>query len=249
MKPYLKNRTDGSPPLQIFKTAGLALLCLFMLTPSLAAAVTIGERLCRDTLHYDCYKVKRGDTWKKLFPDSHAQDVVMRVNRMNIALYAGLRIAIPKSSLNRSVLDFSPFPEQITPPGKKMIYVSLHPDVLAFGAYSHTGQLLRWGPVSGARGYCHDIGRSCHTALGTFTLYRKGGKGCVSSKFPVPRGGAPMPWCMFFHGGFALHGSYEVPGFNASHGCIRLMIPDAEWLNQSFSSRDDPVVVIITQKK
>ena len=35
---------------------------------------------------------------------------------------------------------------------------------------------------------------------------------------------SPMPYSIFFHGGFAIHGSYETSrlGSPASHGCIRL---------------------------
>jgi lipoprotein-anchoring transpeptidase ErfK/SrfK len=35
---------------------------------------------------------------------------------------------------------------------------------------------------------------------------------------------APMPWSVFFHGGYAIHGTTEVRGLGhpASHGCIRL---------------------------
>jgi lipoprotein-anchoring transpeptidase ErfK/SrfK len=35
---------------------------------------------------------------------------------------------------------------------------------------------------------------------------------------------SPMPHSIFFHGGFAIHGSYEIArlGGPASHGCIRL---------------------------
>jgi len=35
---------------------------------------------------------------------------------------------------------------------------------------------------------------------------------------------SPMPYSIFFHGGFAIHGSYEINrlGGPASHGCIRL---------------------------
>ena len=35
---------------------------------------------------------------------------------------------------------------------------------------------------------------------------------------------SPMPYSIFFHGGFAIHGSYEIShlGRPASHGCIRL---------------------------
>ena len=36
--------------------------------------------------------------------------------------------------------------------------------------------------------------------------------------------GSPMPHSIFFHGGFAIHGSYEISrlGRAASHGCVRL---------------------------
>lgn len=35
---------------------------------------------------------------------------------------------------------------------------------------------------------------------------------------------SPMPYSIFFHGGFAIHGSYEISrlGGPASHGCVRL---------------------------
>ncbi|MFY9893397.1 MAG: L,D-transpeptidase [Xanthobacteraceae bacterium] len=40
---------------------------------------------------------------------------------------------------------------------------------------------------------------------------------------------SPMPHAIFFHGGFAIHGSYEISrlGGPASHGCIRLHPHDA----------------------
>src|ERR1700730_7836300 len=40
---------------------------------------------------------------------------------------------------------------------------------------------------------------------------------------------SPMPHSIFFHGGFAIHGSYEISqlGGPASHGCIRLHPDDA----------------------
>jgi hypothetical protein len=43
---------------------------------------------------------------------------------------------------------------------------------------------------------------------------------------------SPMPHSIFFHGGFAIHGSYEIDalGGPASHGCIRLHPDDAATL-------------------
>lgn len=43
-----------------------------------------------------------------------------------------------------------------------------------------------------------------------------------------------MPYCMFFHKGYALHGSSDIPGYRASHGCVRMFVQDALWLNHEF---------------
>ena len=41
---------------------------------------------------------------------------------------------------------------------------------------------------------------------------------------------APMPWSVFFHGGYAVHGTTEVRrlGRPASHGCVRLQPANAK---------------------
>src|SRR5664280_2551640 len=39
-----------------------------------------------------------------------------------------------------------------------------------------------------------------------------------------------MPWTSFFHGGEGLHGYEEVPAYPASHGCVRLSMPEAPWV-------------------
>jgi hypothetical protein len=196
--------------------------------------------LCENP-EYTCHTVKRGNTWEKLFPDPEQRDLVMRINRMNIKLYPGLKIAVPNTE-DYDIMNYSPFPTQIDPPGKKTIIVSINK--LAFGAYDSNGELEHWGPISAARGYCPDINRRCTTTLGKFKIYHKGGQSCVSTRYPVGRGGAPMPYCMFFNGNYALHGSYEVPGYNASHGCVRLFVKDAKWLNQEFSAGNSTRVLV-----
>lgn len=200
--------------------------------------------LCKSP-QYTCHVSKRGDTWAKLFPDTEQRDLVMRINRMNTRLYSGIKIAIPNDLSTATLLEFAPFPKQIEALGKKSIVVSL--DKLAFGAYDAEGNLQHWGPVSGGKSYCSDLGRGCRTKSGSFTIYSKGSSSCVSSKFPLGKGGAPMPYCMFFHGGFALHGSPEVPGYNASHGCVRMFTQDAKWLNQDFTAGERSVAVVVNQ--
>lgn len=218
-------------------------LSIFLFIFSIMAnASPFGAKLCKNNDTFSCYKVKRGDSWSTLFPDEEQRDLVTRINRTNNKIYAGMIIAIPKNLKDADKLDYAPFSQQIESSGNKIIIVSL--DKLAFGAYGENGNLEYWGPISGGKGYCPDIGRACHTKRGHFEIYRKMGAGCVSTKFPVGRGGAPMPYCMFFNGGFALHGSYDIPGYNASHGCVRLFVRDAKWLNQEFVG-DENVAVII----
>src|SRR3990167_4316784 len=151
----------------------------------------------------------------------------------NARLYPGMVIRIPDNLESSDLLDHAPFPLTIEPPEEKVIVVDLKKH--AFGAYEADGQLIRWGPVTGGKDWCSDIDRSCRTKAGVFRIYSLGSSNCVSSKFPIPDGGAPMPYCMFFNGGQALHGS---PGGvirgNESHGCVRLFVDDAEWLRYDF---------------
>jgi lipoprotein-anchoring transpeptidase ErfK/SrfK len=59
---------------------------------------------------------------------------------------------------------------------------------------------------------------------------------------------SPMPHAIFFHGGFAIHGSYEIArlGGPASHGCVRLHPTDAAilfGLVQQEGMRNTTIVV------
>lgn len=107
----------------------------------------------------------------------------------------------------------------------------------------HNGRVVRTGHGSAGKSYCPDIGRSCKTPTGTFSIISKGGSGCKSSRYPVGKGGAPMPYCMFFSKNYAIHGSPDVPNYNASHGCVRVNPGDARWLNQNFLGIGSKVVI------
>lgn len=209
--------------------------------PVTAASQRYGTKLCKDP-GYTCVTVKRGQSWASLFPNSYDREIVQRLNRMGTSLYAGMRIAVPDNLENTSLLDISPFPTTIAPPNHNTIIVD--PKLLAFGAYDTDGTLVHWGPISAGQNYCSDVKRSCHTITGTYTIYTKQGAGCKSKKFPIGKGGAPMPYCMFFHKGFALHGSPTVPGYNASHGCVRLYKDDAKWLNTQFVNVGSTQIII-----
>jgi lipoprotein-anchoring transpeptidase ErfK/SrfK len=105
--------------------------------------------------------------------------------------------------------------------------------------------LIRAGQASAGSNWCPDLGRPCHTHPGTYRVNSLGSPGCKSSQFPIPHGGAPMPYCMFFDRNQALHGSpdREVVDGNISHGCVRMHVPDAEWLRYNFVSVGTKVIV------
>lgn len=117
------------------------------------------------------------------------------------------------------------------------------PRSLRWAVYDANGQFVRSGHAVGGRGYCPDVRRRCRTPVGRFHVYAKAGPSYRSTRFPLPNGGAPMPWAMFFHKGFAIHGSNDVPSYNASHGCIRVYPSDARWLNTNFLTYGSTVVV------
>lgn len=61
--------------------------------------------------------------------------------------------------------------------------------------------------------------------------------------------GDPMPFTIFFKGGFAIHGSYGlINGKKASHGCVRLNIEQAQrlygWVQESIKNSGRQSVTI-----
>lgn len=137
----------------------------------------------------------------------------------------------------------SRLPSQIDTNGERVVVIN--PRVHAWGAYGSDGKLIKAGLATAGGGYCPDIKRACHTKVGTFRVQEMRGAGCKSSRYPLPHGGAPMPYCMFFNKNQAMHGasnSHVVEG-NVSHGCVRMRTPDAAWLQGNFVQVGTKVIV------
>jgi hypothetical protein len=210
-------------------------LILIISQHSAFSQTRFGESLCGKT-DYVCITTKPGETWDSLFPNPEERDIVRRINRMNINLHTGMTIAIPKNIDRLTIYDVSPFPRYIESDGEKTIYVDQKQ--LAWGAYDDQGELVWWGPISSGSGLCGAADGNCLTPTGSFRVIRKQDIDCISTVFPRRadgnNGGAIMPYCMHFLRGFALHGSETLPGFRDSHGCVRMFIEDARWLNEEF---------------
>jgi len=218
------------PTREIYLTLLIVISFLLAIPTTFA---TYSKSICK-TDGFECFRVKRGQSWGSLFPDEHDRGVVMRLNRMNTQIYPGIVLAVPENLSHADIMDVAPFPRNVQPPGEKVILVD--PNVGAWGAYDPTGSLVRWGPASAGADWCRDLSRPCHTHAGSFRIFSLGSSDCFSTKFPLPDGGAPMPYCMYFNNGQALHGEPNgLPGYNASHGCVRLYVNDAEWLRYDFA--------------
>lgn len=189
-----------------------------------------------------CMVIKPGDTWVKLFPDYERREIVMRLNRTNVALSTRDWIVVPTNWKNFNYMNLAPFSHHMTTNNRPLLYVDL--SVFAFAAYNADGNLIYWGPATGGKRRCDNVNRSCETATGVFRIYRMQGADCLSSKYPLDTdGGASMPWCMHYYKGFSIHGSTLSGFLNKSQGCVRLFYQDAQWLNQNFVHVGTEVIV------
>jgi N-acetylmuramoyl-L-alanine amidase len=88
-------------------------------------------------------------------------------------------------------------------------------DVVAiFGISSGNGELYH-----SPRGFT----ARATTPRGSYTFYRH-----IDGYRHAPLGVLYRPW--YFTGGYAVHGSPSVPGWPASHGCVRVENWEADWL-------------------
>jgi lipoprotein-anchoring transpeptidase ErfK/SrfK len=89
------------------------------------------------------------------------------------------------------------------------------------------GALTRILPVSSGSGATYETASG-----GTATSLTPVGSYAIQRKIPGVReaelGSLYDP--MYFYEGWAIHGSYSVPAYPASHGCIRVTLADAQWL-------------------
>ncbi len=235
--------------MRLMRNGLFALLLMLLLPTSFAAASvssnlppeTYGLSLCQNP-QFKCIKVRHGRKWYQVERQDYYRDLVMRLNRTNVALKYRDWIIVPRNIRKIHYMQLSPLPQHIKPTGKRLIVIDLRK--FAFGAYKADGQLAWWGPATGGKAWCDDLDRSCKSAAGVFKIYRIQGANCRSSKYPLDEnGGAPMPYCMHYYKGFAIHGS-TLSGFqNRSRGCVRLFNADAKWLSEDFAKIGTKVIV------
>jgi lipoprotein-anchoring transpeptidase ErfK/SrfK len=140
-----------------------------------------------------------------------------KLNRADVGHLGQLpELVVPKSW--GSELSYSILPLRYVSSDAWPTFLVVHLPGQLFGAYEF-GRLVRWGPVSSGS-------RSNPTSAGTFALnWRSTGRASTVDPDWF------MRWYFNFGNreGLAFH-AYALPGHPASHGCIRLLERDAQWL-------------------
>lgn len=157
---------------------------------------------------------------------------IQTVLALSVCLFFSAGIFLEPANAAKKKSQTSSFPASRSPTGTKVFL--FESNRLKWGIYDQKGKLVRTGHGVAGKAYCPDVKRGCKTPFGTYRIYNKVGPNFRSTRYPLPNGGAPMPWGMFFHKGYAIHGSNNVPNKHASHGCIRVSNADARWLNQNL---------------
>lgn len=193
------------------------------------------------TALFTIHVVKKGDTlWK--IADEH-WETVAKINRISPeCLRVGMKLKVPydweMAEQNAHV------PREL--PGVEGKFILADLNAQAFGAYDEHGVLILWGPISSASGRVecgrqNEKKRECVTPAGDFRVIEKK-KHDFSKDYPPPHGGAPMPYSQRFYGAYKIHAG-KLPGYPDSHGCIRVLLHDAQWLF-SWTNEKTRIIVI-----
>jgi hypothetical protein len=179
------------------------------LSPSIAAT----------PVHFEVFKVQSRksitELESRLGADAFA--AMLKMNRIDKRhIHAGDSLVIPDASVD--LMNIAPFPVQLEIARNipKLVLVSRR--VQAFGAYE-SGRLVRWGPTSTGK-------KSTPTPAGLYHANWKARK----RRSSVDQSWI-LPWCFNLGdtAGISFH-QFDLPGYPASHGCVRLLEEDARWI-------------------
>ncbi|MEI7812170.1 MAG: L,D-transpeptidase [Ignavibacteria bacterium] len=194
-------------------------------------------------IHYTALPVNKLKSLTPLYAKYGKKNVrlILALNRIDEKNFRRTdTLMVPDTVTN--ILSYSPYPYIIEAARQipKLILISCK--LQAIAAYKD-GALVRWAPVSTGR-------KSKPTPAGLFSMNWKSKEttSTVDSSWV-------LPYYFNFNstGGVALH-KFELPGYPASHSCVRLLEEDAKWFfvwgeqwlitrNRSLIAHGTPVIV------
>lgn len=170
---------------------------------------------------------RKNPAMKPVVADTLLETVFLKVNRIDRRHIPWGREALVPVDREKAIR-FSPVPTCLADTrGDREIRVFL--DRQYFGAYEK-GALLFWGPISSGR-------QKHRTPSGRYQVQYK-----QRFRRSLKYENAPMPYSINYNEGFFLH-EQSLPGYPASHGCVRLLKNDAQRLF-TWSRVNDPITVV-----
>src|SRR5215813_5909088 len=173
------------------------------------------------SIRYEVVKISGAKSVRQLEAKlgANAFAAVLKINRLDRKHIPSSGVLIvPTLSDSIDLMNLAPFPRDLEFARSipKLILVSRRSQ--AFGAYA-AGKLVHWGPTSTGK-------KATQTPPGLYhTNWKK--KLAISSVDASWK----LPWCFNLDNrvGVAFH-QYDLPGYPASHGCVRLLEDDARWI-------------------
>lgn len=170
-------------------------------------------------VHYSAYPVKGKTPLKDLLSQygHEGTDLILALNRLDEENIRRADTLVIPDTLG-SLLSFSPYPYVIEAARSvpKLLIISRR--IQAFAAYEN-GVLVKWGPTSTGR-------KTKPTPAGLFSMNWKSRKtiSTIDSSWILP-----YYFNFLNKDGVALH-QFSMPGYPASHACVRLLENDAKWV-------------------
>lgn len=168
------------------------------------------------------YHLKANDKETKLWisgiKNSDSLKIIMALNRADKKHVLRLDTLVLPDTFLLDLNNYSPFPDSIPSIAKVQKIILFSYKLQVFGAY-HNGILLRWGPVSMGK-------QKTPTSTGLFH---------TNWRAKRTRSTINWEWVMYWYfnldnfKGMSMH-EFEMPGYPASHACIRMLKHDAYWL-------------------
>lgn len=188
---------------------------------SAVATTSLPRKVTEYNGDFYCIPTKNvADSLKKAIKNNYSaaeQKIIFSLNRIDLkSIHRADSIIIPKQFAD--LLSYSPFPATISSIANVNKIAFFSNEIQAYGIYEK-GNLVKWGPTS--------TGSKAHPTPANLYFTNWKGRKIKSTENPK--------WILQYN--FNLHNSkgigwhqYDLPGFPASHSCLRLLMEDAEWL-------------------
>lgn len=171
--------------------------------------------------NYTAYPLKGVDTAIKAFKKKYSageQYIILALNRLDTKHIGRADTLIIPDKVDTNLMDYSPYPAYVDAIKDipKIIFFSY--PVQAFGAYEN-GKLVYWGPTS--------MGAKIHPTPTGLHFANWKGKQIISTVNDEWK----LNWNFNIANkeGVGWH-EYDLPGYPASHSCLRLLASQAKWL-------------------